>query len=210
MRLLTALAALTAVLIVTLPASATDPAYVPFGPYGSVTLAPTFAGTIGLTVNAPQWSYGAIETLDCKVWMGQCVRALDVAGDGQVWVRDTGTHRPRLVLSTDGYDGADVMSVITGGSPVATVSSSGEWESWGEYAWPDAMRFSTYNSYDEDSFSGGLDRSGRYVTLAHTAPDPRNMRNGEAREWFDPTPGTGGMMSTMKFSDGSVKTVKIG
>jgi hypothetical protein len=98
--------------------------------------------------------------------------------------------------------------VFNAGSAVATVTGDGEFESYNYYTnGNDGMRFSVRDRAEK--VAGGIDNEGRIVTGAPSAPDTNAMARGEARTWFNPDPVNGGLMVTMKFSDGSVKTKKI-
>lgn len=188
-------------------ARADTPSYVPFGPYNSVNLQPTFAGVVGLTIKTPQWSYGALETQDYQGRTG-----LTVAGDGETWIHpDYQNQAPRLVVSSPTYGGPscknDPIQEIIGSSEVWSVDCGGTDTSYNYYNQPDSMQFQVEDNAEH--LSGGIDASGRFVTLGHTGPDPRDMQNGEARVWFDPDPNTGGLMVTMKYSNGAVQTSRL-
>src|SRR6266496_1122416 len=194
--------ALVAALGIVSGVSAADYGYVPYdSPYGNVVLNPSFAGVVGLTVNAPQYSYGAIQTNDHNG-----TTAFTVSEDGQIWSHATGVDDPRLVLSSNGYDGdyGDVMQTLIGSSPVSAISAGGEIESYNYYVNGDSPRLSVRNL--DDSLAGGIDGAGRFTTLAHNAPDPVDMANGEARVWYDTN---SGLQVTMKDSSGNVSKINL-
>ena len=181
--------------------------YVPLGTYGDVTIAPTFAGVVGLTIKTPQWSYGALQTQDYQGTVGATIN-----NTGQVWIHpDYKTQSPRLVVSSPSYGGPsclnDPIQEIIGSSVVWSVDCGGADTSYNYYSQPDGMQFKVEDN--RENLAGGIDASGRFVTLAHSAPDPRDMGNGEARVWFNPDPNTGGMEVTMKYSNGVMQTVRL-
>lgn len=173
------------------------------GPHGDVTISSDFAGLYPLTLMTPRYGYGA---LNVKDYTGKVSATID--STGQFWSHATGSDTPRLLLSANGYEGSDVMQTLIGSSAVSAISAGGEIESYNYYVNGDNIRFSVRDA--QDNLQGGIDASGRFVTLAHTAPDPRDMESGEARLWFNPTPFSGGMMVTTKDSGGVVRTVKLG
>lgn len=173
------------------------------GPHGDVTIESDFAGLYPLTLKTPQYGYGALVT---KNYQGKTAVTID--SDGMIWSHATGADKPRLFLSANGYEGEDVFQTAIGSSVVSAISPGGEIESYNYYVNPDEPRFSVRDR--DDNLVGGIDGGGKLITLAHAAPDPRDLQNGEARIWFDQTPTTGGLRVTAKFSDGSVRTMSLG
>jgi hypothetical protein len=133
---------------------------------------------------------------------------LSVDSSGQTWIHATGSNTARLILSADGYNTADTLISEIGSSPVASISSGGELESYNYYVYPDTPRLSVRDT--NDNFIGGITGSGAIVTSSHAAPWAQDMRDGSAWIWYDQTPVTGGLMVSEKDSAGNVRTIRVG
>jgi hypothetical protein len=184
-------------------AAATDYGYVPFGPHNSVSVTSTYAEPTLSLGTTYQYARNAIVA---KNYLGQ--NLFNVSADGQIksWYTSA-DQSPRLVLASAGYSGADSMIVEVGSSPVASITAGGEFESYNYYFCCDDPRFSVRDH--DDKIVGGIASGGALITAQHVPPYSASVANGEARIWFDPTPGTGGLRVTARDSDGNLTTTAI-